>query len=217
SQALFQQPVKTVYEAADIDQAIPANLQLAGGVLGDDALKRVLLYRAFIRTVFVDIKKELKQQLLSSLFKRALDRLGIKKSDISGSIDELLEGSFEAQITDITAIKTISKKISDEAQTSQTNTNGRSFGGNISPQDTLIAGRLDTSQQRAKSSTAMKSEDYADVVLRTFAVSRVIEDLGKLLSSVGINKLYIFIDDFSELPEEAMKVFVDTVLAPLNN
>jgi DNA-binding transcriptional ArsR family regulator len=34
---------------------------------------------------------------------------------------------------------------------------------------------------------------------------------------VGIKHLYVFIDDFSELPEDAMGVVVDTLLAPLNN
>jgi len=39
----------------------------------------------------------------------------------------------------------------------------------------------------------------------------------KLLSDIEIRHLYIIIDDFSELPEEAMRVVVDALLAPLNN
>ena len=42
-------------------------------------------------------------------------------------------------------------------------------------------------------------------------------ELRELLSRIGITRLFIFIDDFSELPDEAMTVFVDTLLAPLNN
>ena len=41
--------------------------------------------------------------------------------------------------------------------------------------------------------------------------------LKELLNRISIRHLYIFIDDFSELPEDAMKVVVDTLLAPLNN
>jgi hypothetical protein len=41
--------------------------------------------------------------------------------------------------------------------------------------------------------------------------------LKKLLAAIEIKHLYVLIDDFSELPEEAMKVVVDSLLAPLNN
>jgi predicted ATP-binding protein involved in virulence len=102
--------IKTVYEASDVDPAIPTQLANSGISLSEDALKRVLIYRSFIRAVFLDVKKELRDQLDSSLIKKTLDRLGIKKSDISALIDELLEGSFEAQITDVTAFKSLNEK-----------------------------------------------------------------------------------------------------------
>ena len=37
------------------------------------------------------------------------------------------------------------------------------------------------------------------------------------LDTAGVKHLYIFVDDFSELPEDAMRVVVDSLLAPLNN
>ena len=41
--------------------------------------------------------------------------------------------------------------------------------------------------------------------------------LKAILEKVGIRHLYVFIDDFSELPPDAMQIVVDTLLAPLNN
>ena len=55
--------IKTVYEAADVDPAIPSQLAQAGLALSEDGLKKILLYRAFIRAVFLDIKKEIKVRL----------------------------------------------------------------------------------------------------------------------------------------------------------
>jgi hypothetical protein len=43
------------------------------------------------------------------------------------------------------------------------------------------------------------------------------ERLIALLNAIKVHHLYIFIDEFSELPEDAMHVFVDAILAPLNN
>ena len=40
--------------------------------------------------------------------------------------------------------------------------------------------------------------------------------LKTLLAKASIRHLYVFVDDFSELPEDAMRI-VDTLLAPLNN
>jgi hypothetical protein len=41
--------------------------------------------------------------------------------------------------------------------------------------------------------------------------------LKALLATIGVRHLYVFVDDFSELPLDAMKIVVDTILAPLNN
>jgi hypothetical protein len=58
---------------------------------------------------------------------------------------------------------------------------------------------------------------YSRILIRSFDLTKALKELGDLLGTAGINRLYIFIDDFSELPPDAMEIFVDTVLAPLNN
>ena len=50
-----------------------------------------------------------------------------------------------------------------------------------------------------------------------FNIKEVLLRLKNILGRVGIKHLYVLVDDFSELPEDAMKVVVDTLLAPLNN
>jgi DNA-binding MarR family transcriptional regulator len=58
---------------------------------------------------------------------------------------------------------------------------------------------------------------YGDVLMIVFNIKEVLLRLKDILGRVGIKHLYILVDDFSELPEDAMKVVVDTLLAPLNN
>ncbi len=43
------------------------------------------------------------------------------------------------------------------------------------------------------------------------------EKISEQLGLVGINKVHIFLDDFSEIEFEAQQIFVNTILGPLNN
>jgi Zn finger protein HypA/HybF involved in hydrogenase expression len=209
--------IKTVYEAADVDPTIPAQLSQAGLALSESDLKRLLLYRAFIRAVLTDVTEELKEAVNSSIFDKVIDRSGLKRSDISGAIQDLLEGSFETQLTDVTAIRNAASKVGRERVSSRKADTQSGVTLKASASGISGAGDIKSSQERTFSTKEAASEEYADLVLSTFNVSRIIEELKKLLGSIGVKRLYIFIDDFSELPEDAMRVFVDAILAPLNN
>lgn len=209
--------IKTVYEAADVDPTIPTQLAAAGIALSEPSLKKVLLYRAFIKAVFEDIKDELKKQISTNLFAKILDKSGQKRSEVIASIDELLEGSFESQITDVTSLKTISTRIANEStQAAQvsTETSGEA-AVSLTGANAKIGAKGGAQSSNASKDTSL--QEYSDIVIKTFSINQIIDDIRVLLDSIGIKKLYIFIDDFSELPEDAMSVFVDSVLAPLNN
>jgi DNA-binding transcriptional ArsR family regulator len=70
------------------------------------------------------------------------------------------------------------------------------------------------------SSATTKSTDetsYGNILMRVFNIKEMIARLKSVLDTAGVKHLYIFVDDFSELPEDAMRVVVDSLLAPLNN
>jgi hypothetical protein len=210
--------IKTVFESADIDPTLPSQLEQISGALGVDSLKKVLIYRTFIRTIFNDIRSELKSQIGSTnIFDRILNSVGFKKSEIIGALDELLEGSFEAQITDVTALKQASLKAGQEQSATNKAATEASSEGTVSLGNAKasVSGKISGEYSNLTNKTL--SEEYSTVLIRTFNLTKIIEDLRDVLNNVGIKRLYVFIDDFSELPEEAMKIFVDTVLAPLNN
>jgi hypothetical protein len=210
--------IKTIFESADVDPTLPSQLEQVGTVLGVDTLRKVLIYRAFIRTIFNEIKSELKSQISStSLFGHILIRLGFQKSDIIGALDELLEGSFEAQLTDVTAFKQPTYKDGQE-QSSTDKLQSEGHGeGSISLHGGKVSFGAKLSEEGSNVSKHTRSEEYSAVLIRTFSVTKIIENLRNVLERVGIKHVYVFIDDFCELPEEAMQIFVDTVLAPLNN
>src|SRR3712207_2064036 len=86
--------------------------------MSEKDLKRVLLYRAFTRAVFLDIQKEIKSQIKGSLFTRMKEAITERRSEVIEQLDELLEGACEAEITDVTAASTTSVNSSDQSKIS---------------------------------------------------------------------------------------------------
>lgn len=58
---------------------------------------------------------------------------------------------------------------------------------------------------------------YSSAVLRTFPYQDFIKKLASLLDELAFSSLIIFFDDFSELNWIEQRLFVDVILAPLNN
>lgn len=58
---------------------------------------------------------------------------------------------------------------------------------------------------------------FADILMLDFNIKGFLLRLKTLLNNTKVIHLYIFIDDFSELPQDAMAIVVDALLAPLNN
>lgn len=58
---------------------------------------------------------------------------------------------------------------------------------------------------------------YSSAILRTFPYQDLIKKLASLLDELSFSSLIIFFDDFSELSWIEQRLFVDVILAPLNN
>ncbi len=59
--------------------------------------------------------------------------------------------------------------------------------------------------------------EYSDIVLRSFPFNEIISEIQDLLVESGLTRLVTFFDDFSELNFIDQRLFVDVILAPLNN
>jgi hypothetical protein len=60
-------------------------------------------------------------------------------------------------------------------------------------------------------------ESYSDAVLRSFPFSDILNEIKSLLQSLSLKRLVVFFDDFSEITWSDQRLFVDVILAPLNN
>lgn len=60
-------------------------------------------------------------------------------------------------------------------------------------------------------------KEYSEVVLQAFPFTNLLSEIRDLLEEARMYRLVVFFDDFSELNYLDQRLFVDVVLAPLNN
>lgn len=212
--------IKTVFESAVVDNDVSQKISAISGAVTESDLKRILLYRSFTRSVFVDIQKELKSQINNSFLEKIFGKSDHNNKRLTAieSIDQLLEGAFEADITDVTGISsTLVKKNSNNKSTSSSKA---SAGVKVSAGATGVPSadmQFDTGLEDSTELAFGDSKEFSQILIKTFNINRIMERLEAVLSGIGIRHLYIFLDDFSELPIDAMSILVDSILAPLNN
>lgn len=102
---------------------------------------------------------------------------------------------------------------------SQTNKESVGVKANVSPDKMASGGDYQNSLSDFDRTLDDRDtyQEYSDVVLRSFAVSEILEEIQTLVTESGILRLVTFFDDFSELNYVDQRLFVDVILSPLNN
>jgi DNA-binding MarR family transcriptional regulator len=97
--------------------------------------------------------------------------------------------------------------------------NTQSSSGMINISPTEFNGQLSLSNGSETKNSINKNteEQYSEVLLKCFNPTTILRNIKELLSRIGIKYVFICLDDFSEIDERAMKVFVNTIVSPLNN
>ena len=204
--------IKTIFESAQPDQALISRLEDRADALPSDSIERLALYREFLKAVIQQIREELKKRIDSSIWQRVKEKFTGTYAELFEGFDALLDEASEDRFLSVVGV--IQKGVQESTSEAASREQAGSIKAGISrtPALTVEAGEKDTSKREVGSRTV-----FSDILIRAFNVKELLEQLKKLLAAIEIRHLYVLIDDFSELPEEAMKVVVDSLLAPLNN
>ena len=174
--------------------------------------EKILLYEGFINEVINDLLKEVKKNLEQ---KNALFRLW-KRKDLATLLSRLEDIKTETskptfKETDI--LKTVNT--TEKVATADENEGNHLVDANVTATNLKVKG---SASVRQKSSGANEiQEEYSHTLLRHFNLTDFISNITSALKDYGIKKLHIILDDFSEIDYDAQQVFVNTLLAPLNN
>ncbi|HYT41585.1 MAG TPA: hypothetical protein VEP90_04525, partial [Methylomirabilota bacterium] len=205
--------IKTIFESSRTDPNLMTKLDSTSGTLPKESLEKLRLYKAFLRALIQEISKEVKERVQSNNFWERVKRI------FTGTIDDLFE-DLDTILTDIDTseyssimgIKNLS--IHNKLDSSEGTDIEGSSNVSLWPATGLSASLKATDSVKTSSE---HEQTYADILMLDFNIKGFILRLKDLLNRIKVKHLYIFIDDFSELPQEAMEIVVDSLLAPLNN
>jgi predicted DNA-binding transcriptional regulator len=202
--------IKTAFEESSTDPLLID--QLGPDTLAPEQIRKLRLYRAFIKTVITEIKEEIKKKLKESMWEWVKNIFTESADELFESLDDLLEKADEAEFHTVLGIRREASR--DRSERKRSEENSGKIDARLGPTPGLGASLSSKTVSEVKIDAEIK---YGDILMRVFNIKEVLLRLKTVLNRVGIKHLYVFVDDFSELPEDAMKVVVDALLAPLNN
>ena len=109
----------------------------------------------------------------------------------------------------------LTTKVSGEASCSQTD--GKS-GANVKVGgESGLSLTSELSQFKKAMSSGEVYEEYSETLVRRYPFQEIISEIQTILDDAGMKKLFIFLDDFSEIDRLDQQLFVDVILSTLNN
>lgn len=182
----------------------------------NEHVQKLLLLQNFVLQVLHELISELEKSLdnknilgkilKKSKYKESKLRLTKLKADIKSP--KFVDVSLIVQSAN--QIKGASAKENNYCVTS-------GVKGNASNNGASLEAAYDETKGEKNSSSEEEMKQFSSLLLRHFSIKEYMEKISAEMRSLDIIKVHIFLDDFSEIDFEAQQVFVNTILAPLNN
>ena len=201
--------IKTLFEESQGDHSFLSKLDDEKMAMSPESISRLLLYRSFLFSLISGIRDELKRKLKESFWEQIKESFSGSIEDLFADFDSLLDEANDSKLVSIVGAIAIAAK--DKTTKAKTKDKGFSVKGSASG----ISAEADFASRHSTSSE--DERQFSDILLKTFSLKTLLLSLKDILESASIRHLFVFIDDFSELPEEAMRIVVDSLIAPLNN
>jgi hypothetical protein len=205
--------IKTIWDSSQVDIGLQERVAAIDIALPSLTIQRMLMYRTFLSNVVDEIKRELDKRLKESFLERIKNVFSGRFDDLKNELDAFQSGYSDENFVRILGVKTLALKEHTESKNSKSSTH------NIKGSTTTSTANIEASADQKSVAEHGQAQDtqFSDVLLNVFDPASLIRKLKSVLDKAGVRHLYLLIDDFSELPEDAMKIVVDVLLAPMNN
>lgn len=206
--------VKKVHDlSANIDESIIIDYQ---NITKTDYnyLKKYLLYKNFLTDILKEIKTEIKNNTANKI-RLSIQKLNpFNKEIFEQEIDSLinnLDNTDKQQDIKILTQRTINTTSSDKQ--------GHTLAGELRGSVDLnkVGVSAGATGKFSSENNECITQEYSEIFIKYFDLKNFIQKIKNVLKPFNINRIYICLDDFSEIEEDSMKIFVDTIIAPLNN
>lgn len=208
--------VKSLYDVLSADE--PTVTQVSEATVHPSVLHAHRIRKTFLGAVLADVLKEVDASFERlSLFDRWISRRR-DYNDVKRQLERLRGEVRTGKLTDaeIPILQTISVKTRDRAQLTERQQEGGSVKAGLTEGPYVAAEIKDSAFEETLSDNEVY-HSYSDAILRSFPFAEIISEVKDLLEEIGMKRLIVFFDDFSELGWLNQRLFVDVILAPLNN
>ncbi|MGP9417334.1 hypothetical protein ACT3R4_18320 [Halomonas sp. AOP7-E1-9] len=177
-------------------------------------LNKYLIYKSFLKEIISEIKLELKTNTLKFYLAKVTKYFGPDKAAFEEELNRIFDDIEKFEYMDVEVLK--QKKVLSNDEANKTTDISASAGLKVNS----IKGPEADFNAKYKGSNTDKislSEEFSEVLLKCFNPVLIMRSIRQMLKNIGINHVFICLDDFSEIDYDAMKIFVDVIIAPLNN
>lgn len=179
----------------------------------DENIKKLLLLQHFISEILKELVKEVEKNLENkNVFKKAVNKAKYEKC--KQKLSDIKEQIMKPEFIDVSMMLNTNNTTKGLSR----NEDGGMLNATVSVQDKSIKnGKIDAKVDFKNCNSDEDIKEFSTMLVRHFSITEYMDNISSELKRIGINKVHIFLDDFSEIEFEAQQVFVNTILAPLNN
>ncbi len=207
--------VKTIFEQS---KSLPTyDATQYRNLITESDLQKYLVNKNFLKQIIEQIKEEVKTNTLKFFFAKISKIFGPDKKEFEVELENIFNEIEKNEFIDIQILK--EKNINQANNSSGELNKSQNTSGelNLSPKELAVKISAGESSSQKNAISKNTQEQYSEILLKCFNPTLIFTSIKRLLSKIGIKYIFICLDDFSEIEEPAMKVFVDTIVSPLNN
>lgn len=203
--------IKSLYESST-SEVIGASHADMTGTLTPKTIQKLHVFRAFMSELVKEIKKQIESRIESNIWASIKDQFTGSSAELFEKLDQFISEINSEQYINVTGgfVKNASSEQSNGSQTQEE----AKLAANISAKPSVSGSYVVSELQKQETK---HNENFSKVFIRLFKIKELIQQLQEILSSLNLERIHIFIDDFSELPKAEMEEVVDSILAPFNN
>ncbi|HEX8514563.1 MAG TPA: hypothetical protein VF868_00080 [Bacteroidia bacterium] len=203
--------IKSLYESSTSEIVGTAQSD-QHGILDSATIQKLHVFRCFMTELVKEIKKQIENRIKASVWSTVKDQITGSSAELFEKLDEFISEINNDQYLNITGgyVKQASNETSDKLENKESAGLSGGFKSGPTVSGEYLVSKLQELQEK-------KSENFSHVFVRLFRIKELISELKEVVSTLKLKHIYIFIDDFSELPKTEMEEVVDTILAPFNN
>ncbi|RYM30729.1 hypothetical protein ERX46_17410 [Brumimicrobium glaciale] len=206
--------VKTIFDQSRTFTYNSANFK---NILNKEELDKYFLFKSFLKLILSQIEEEVKTNTLRFFLASISKKFGPDKQNFKDEISQIFKNIDKKESEDILILKEKIVQSTENNFNENSSSTNFNLGGKVSEKAIEGTAGFEKGSQKSNKHSENIDEAFSEIFLQYYEPHKVLLELKKLLKEIGINYVFICLDDFSEIQEEAMKVFVDTIVSPLNN